>query len=131
MGDYFLDYWNYIDVGSLTLNAMFLVMLNVNCFMASNDIFSKAHIRLNAAVGCFSLWVKLFYWMRLFKVTAYFITLITRTIYDIRIFMVMLIILVIGFASFFSIINFNTTEGTDLDHALDGDAYHYVDKYVG
>ena len=108
--DYLLDYWNYIDCLSLGLNAMFLIMLNTNCMLENNEVFSKEHIRLNAGIGCFTLWVKLFYWMRLFKVTAYFITLITRTIMDIKVFIVMLSILLIAFGSFFSIINTNTPE---------------------
>ena len=126
--DYFVDYWNYIDVLSLGLNLMFLIMLNTNCFMVSNEIFSKTHIRVNAAVGCFTLWIKLFYWMRLFKVTAYFITLITQTLFDIRVFMIMLTIILIAFGTFFSILNTDTSEFQDVP---DGQGYHYVGQYVG
>ena len=132
LSDYFVDYWNYIDFLSLGLNFMFLIMLNTNCFLVSNEYFTKEKIRLNAAVGCFTLWVKLFYWMRLFKVTAYFITLITQTLYDIRVFMVMLSIIVLAFASFFSIINTDTIEYHDNSaDVAEGNGYHYVDTYIG
>lgn len=130
--DYFIDYWNYIDALSLGLNFMFLVMLNTNCFLVSNEYFTKEKIRLNASVGCFILWVKLFYWMRLFKVTAYFITLITQTIFDIRVFMIMLSIMLIAFASFFSILNTDTIEYHDTGADVpDANGYHYVDQYIG
>jgi hypothetical protein len=128
LADYFIDYWNYIDFGSIVLNVWFIVMLNVNCLKGDNEIFSKNLVRLIAAIGGFFLWVKLFYWMRLFKVTAYFITLITQTIIDIKVFMIMLTILLIAFATFFSIINKNTP-GYYKDS--DNGAFHYVDDYVG
>ena len=125
---YFLDYWNYIDFGAIVLNVIFIFMLNVNCVLKHNDYYAKNTIRLIAALGSFILWVKLFYWMRLFKATAYFITLITQTIIDIKVFMVMLTILLMAFATFFSIINKNTPEYYKVE---DGEAYHYVGKYVG
>ena len=75
--EYFMDYWNYIDGLGLLMNGLLMVMLNINCMNESNDVFPKDNVRLIGALGSFLLWVKLFYWMRLFKETAYFITLIT------------------------------------------------------
>ena len=68
------------------------------------------------------MWVKLFYWMRLFKNTAHFITLISRTIYDVRIFMLMLLIILCSFANFFFLINENIQDGED---------FYYVGSFVG
>ena len=128
LADYTSDYWNYIDFGAIVFNFIFIIMLNVNCLLEHNEFFPKNTIRLIAALGGFVLWVKLFYWMRLFKATAYFITLITQTIIDIKVFMVMLMILLMAFATFFAVINKNTPEYYKVE---DGEAYHYVGKYVG
>jgi hypothetical protein len=67
------------------------------------------------------MWCKLFYWMRLFKATAAFITLIFQTLSDVKIFAAMLAIILVAFANFFFVINNNTTQ----------DDYHYVGDYVG
>jgi hypothetical protein len=106
--EYFRDYWNYIDGIGLLLNGILMIMLNVNCINESNEAFPKHNLRMIGALGVFLLWVKLFYWMRLFRSTAYFITLVTEVILDIRVFMVMLFIMLCAFASFFKIINKNT-----------------------
>jgi hypothetical protein len=63
----------------------------------------------------------MFYWMRLFKSTAYFITLIFRTIADIKIFALMLVLIVLAFANFILILNQNVVN-TDKP---------YVDKISG
>ena len=56
--------------------------------------------------------------MRLFKQTAYFITLIIATISEIKIFMLMLIIMMTAFANLFYVLNNNTTK----------ESYSYVDE---
>ena len=107
------------------MNGLLMVMLNINCINESNDVFPMHNVRMIGALGSFLLWVKLFYWMRLFKSTAYFITLITQVILDIRVFMGMLFIMFTAFASFFKVLNKNTPGYTDSER------YHYVDNYIG
>jgi len=65
------------------------------------------------ALGCFIMWVKVFYWMRLFKSTAPFVTLIFQTIADIKVFMIMLIIIILAFTNFFYIMNLNSLAAQD------------------
>ena len=123
-----MDYWNYIDGVGLLMNGFLMVMLNVNCMTESNYWFHKHNVRMIGALGSFLLWVKLFYWMRLFQETAYFITLIRNVIQDIKVFMVMLIIMLIAFSSFFKILNKNTKG------FLDPEEYpsrHYVNEHFG
>ena len=47
----------------------------------------------------------MFYWMRLFKATAKYVTLITETLTDLTYFMIMVVIIIQAFATFFYIIN--------------------------
>lgn len=58
------------------------------------------------------MWIKVFYWMRLFKDTSYFIILIMRTITDSAAFIVMLLIIFFAFANFNYILQLNV-EGTE------------------
>jgi len=59
--------------------------------------------------------------MRLFKNTAYFLTLISSTIYDVRIFSLMLMIIIFAFANFFYVLNDN----------VKGEEFYYVGTFVG
>jgi hypothetical protein len=103
---YFGDTWNVIDMTSLVLNMSQIVTLNINVW-AGKIIIDANLIRAIGAVGCFVMWVKVFYWMRLFKSTAPFVTLIMTTLADIKVFMIMLIIIILAFANFYYILNLN------------------------
>lgn len=119
--EYILDYWNWIDQISAILNFIFLVILNIDV-LSGHTIVEKEIVRTIGGMGCFFLWCKVFYWMRLFKNTAHFITLIQRTITDTQIFMLMLIIIMCSFGNLFFVINNNTKND---------ESYHYVNDYLG
>ena len=67
------------------------------------------------------MWLKLFYWMRLFSSTAYYVNLICQTIADIKIFGILVLLVIFAFANFFMILNDNNP--TDQEDS-------YVRKYV-
>ena len=69
------------------------------------------YVRAIGALAVFFLWIKVFYWMRLFASSAYFITLIANTIFDIRVFTVVVLLVIMAFANFFYVINLNTPGG--------------------
>jgi len=79
------------------------------------------------------LWIKMFYWMRLFKSTAHFVTLIFETIYDIKVFLIMLFIILSGFTNFFYIINKNA-EDYNISHPddpkIDYVSHHTDNEFV-
>jgi hypothetical protein len=127
---YFNDIWNYMDTLLMLLNALQLFLL-MACGATNTLIVDAATIRNVASLCCFLMWVKMFYWMRLFKNTAHFITLIFRTIYDIRIFALMLLIILAAFANFFFIINNNTPSNPNHVKKEKEEDFHYVNDYVG
>ena len=51
--------------------------------------------------------------MRLFASSAYFISLITNTIADIRVFSLVVLLIIIAFANFFFILNIHTPGGSE------------------
>lgn len=129
MLNYFFDIWNMIDMGSLLFYLMYQIMLN-SCVIMDTTVFKVHNVRTIGSVTCFLLWIKMFYWMRLFKKTAYFVKLITSTLYDIRTFFYMILIIVLAFANFYYVINYNTSgDDSYVDHKLDVsslDSFLYV-----
>jgi len=62
---YVTDYWNWIDASSSIINLVFLVFLNIDVLL-DHTVISVETVRTLGAVGCWIMWIKLFYWMRLF-----------------------------------------------------------------
>ena len=59
------------------------------------------------------MWIKVFYWMRLFRSSGYYITLILQTINDIKIFMGLVGLILIAFANVFFLLQLNVKPGED------------------
>jgi hypothetical protein len=72
---YFDDPWNCIDGASLGFNGGFLAMCCFN-IVNENEYFDVEHIRSMGSFACFFMWIKVFYWMRLFSSLAYYVKLI-------------------------------------------------------
>jgi hypothetical protein len=97
---YFKDFWNWIDILALTNGICFLVTMIPEVILETT-IANKHFTGYQSGFTCFFLWIKLFYWMRLFKSTAYFVKLITQTINDIKLFSLMVMIVLTAFSSIF------------------------------
>jgi hypothetical protein len=70
------------------------------------------------------MWIKVFYWMRLFSELAYYVKLIQQTLYDSVPFMVMVAIIILAFGNYFFVVNNN------LRYESDGKD-EYFDTYYG
>ena len=73
--EYFSDAWNCLDFTSLTLNFLFLA-IGITCQLLDVWVVDKYTLRTIGAYACFFMWTKMFYWMRLFESTAYYVKLI-------------------------------------------------------
>lgn len=51
------------------------------------------------------MWIKVFYWMRLYSSTAYYVKLITQTLTDVKLFLLLCLIIIIAFACLFHMLN--------------------------
>jgi len=67
-------------------------------------------IRRLGALCCFLMWIKVFYWMRLFGSLAKYVNLIYCTIADCLWFMALVLIIIISFANFFYLLNLNVAD---------------------
>ena len=104
--EYFSDYWNCIDATSLSINSSFLLMVTYNC-IGEIEHFNVQLVRTFGAFACFFMWIKVFYWMRLFSSLAYYVKLIQQTISDSMNFMLMVFLIILSFANFYYVIDRN------------------------
>lgn len=66
----------------------------------------------------------MFYWMRMFSSTAYYVKLIYRTLHDTQDFMIMVFIILFAFGNFFYVLNLNIRNNHD--------GYDpYIESYTG
>jgi hypothetical protein len=101
---YFSQTWNCIDFISLSLNFSFLSIAAL-CQIREAWVIEMAQLLSIGAYATFFMWCKMFYWMRLFESTAYYVTLIVQTISDCMTFMLMILIILLAFGNFFMVIN--------------------------
>lgn len=83
------------------------------CQTNNENLFTIERIRSRAGASIFFMWIKVFYWMRLFRSSGYYITLILQTINDIKIFMGLVGLILIAFANVFFLLQMNVKPGEE------------------
>ena len=106
--DYFNSPWNCLDMLSISMNYVFLVMFITNLIL--KESYFGHNLILDIGSWCmFFMWIKVFYWFRLFTTYAKYIKLIIQTITDMRYFFAMVLIIMLSFGNFMFVAN-NTLE---------------------
>ena len=82
-----------------TYNWMDMVSLSLNAILLTHMFFGLPLIQVLVLVALALQWVKAFYWMRLFQLTARFIRIIKQTIKDIVGFTLLLFVAIAMFAN--------------------------------
>ena len=100
---YFLDVYNFVDLASFTLN----VILVYHAFEHPYKTEISDEFRNLTTIASILMWLKVFYWMRLFTPTAFYVKLITETLYDIRYFLILFVTILMTFATSLMIANSN------------------------
>jgi hypothetical protein len=98
--DYFFDVWNFIDLSIIYLNMIFLIMLITDLGL-EKVYFTLEIIQIVGAFAVFQMWLKVFYWCRIFSSLAYYVKLILQTLSDAAPFMFMCLIVCIAYGMFF------------------------------
>jgi hypothetical protein len=62
-----------VDIGSLCVNCAYLILLLIYIYKEETSQINKDQLNLLAAFAVFTMWIKVFYWMKLFAPTAYFL----------------------------------------------------------
>ena len=86
-------------MSSLCLNLSFITMFFINVIYNEN-IFERQTILRISSWGMFFMWIKVFYWFRLWKAYAYYVRLIIETISDSSRFMLLVLVILISFGNF-------------------------------
>jgi len=96
--EYISSFWNYTD---LLINSMCILVFILDI---KGDM--QPLLRAIAASTLIIVWIKLFYYMRAYDSTSQLIRMIIETVKDIRYFLFVLLIGIVGFAGGFYILQF-------------------------
>ena len=110
--DYFTDFWNLMDLTSLILNITYV-------FCELNNALAENSINLIGSVAVLLMWIKMFYWMRIFKPFAAFIRMVEAIINSISVFSVMLTLVLAAFANVIMVLQLNRHD-SELEPIFDG-----------
>ncbi len=69
-----------MDIGSISINCAYLILLLIYISKGETSQVNKDRLNLLAAFAVFTMWIKVFYWMKLFAPTAYFLAQLTETV---------------------------------------------------
>lgn len=104
---YFDDPWNWLDFSITLTSTTYLFRIFVASIIGHTGEITPVFFRAHGAVAAFLIGIKVFYWMRLFKSSAFFIRLIVETLADVKVFVGLMFVILYAFANFFLILNTN------------------------
>ena len=99
---YFKNVWNWNDIIALILTA-FVVAASV----PQDPLIPLETLRPIASIASCALLLKVFDWLRLFESTAFYIKLMSETLYDIRPFLILILTALATFGVPMIILNLN------------------------
>ena len=89
--EYFYDFWNILDQLSFLMNLATLILHGIDAEVGWQKTF--------AAISIFLLYIKFFYWLRLFDSTAAFIRMLDEIFIDIIPFLTFLFVCIGAFGN--------------------------------
>ena len=93
--EYLGSLWNYADfVPPLLL--ILIVLLDVFTTSQGKTVRSIRHAM--QAFICFGMWVKVFYFLRIFRNTGFFVNMLIRVMYQIKVFGLLYVLILCAFA---------------------------------
>ena len=92
---YLKSVWNYTD---LIPPCLIIAVIGVHLKEGQNAPHTLTSVH---SVACLLMWAKFLYFLRVFRSTGYFIRMLTDVIYDMKIFLMILLIVYIAFAEAF------------------------------
>jgi len=90
--------WNFLDL----LSSFFVIFTSV---IILGGLDFGRYILIIGGIACFVIWLKLFYYLRIFRSTSSFIRMIIEMFKDIRVFLLIFFIGIFAFANFYYILD--------------------------
>ena len=127
-GEDYINIWNLIDLSSFALS--WTVTL---CILVRYEIPDFRVLRIMACFSSLLLLVKLYDWMRIFDVTAFYIQLLKSTIKDMSTFMSILMygLLIAGFPMMFIVMNWDKSDDRNIISAFLGSLWNLYLIMIG
>lgn len=97
------DFFNYVDLGTAALN-LWLVFETLS-ETEEHGMGDREYIKNWTALAVVLMWIKSFYWIRLFTKYSQYVRLIKATLYDIRRFFTIFVLLLMAFGNALMILN--------------------------
>ena len=97
--EYFASFWNYIDFFPPIL-IIIVTSLKLNIYYNSNYSGTYFLYTLHA-VACMGMWLKLLYFLRIFKQTSYLVRTLTDVIWAMKTFLFILFVVYFAFGDAF------------------------------
>jgi hypothetical protein len=96
---YFWSLWNYIDF----IPPVLMIIYTINVLIDTNQVFvaQLAEFIYLKTIITFLMWIKLLYFMRIFEPFAYLIRMVVLVIYDMKVFLFILLTILLAFADSF------------------------------
>ena len=124
MEDYFSSIWNYTDF--LPPLMIITIVSYKLAYIYSNFIpISQFIITVEAVCGIL-MWLKLLYFLRIFKTTGYLVRMVTDVLWGMKTFLLILFIVYFGFSEAF----LRVSEASEEDSQFSGVNYFYAFVYV-
>ena len=97
---YLYDVWNYAD---FLPPCIILTIIAFDIFTHEYSDSSQKFRFAMQAIASFLMWLKIFYFLRIFRRTGFFVNMLIRVFYGIAIFLLLYILILCAFASSFYI----------------------------
>ena len=103
--EYLTSAWNWFDIIWLTLTPTVIILS-----LQNDPTVAVETLRMMAALSSFALMVALFSWLRLFHELSFYILLITETLWEIKEFMLLLLVTLMMFGMPMIMLSYNAAD---------------------
>ena len=108
---YFVSFWNYLDFIPPSMLLVFIGMANFEYFQNRADSTVETVEASMQATMSLMLWLKMLYFLRIFKTTGYLIRIIIEVVVDMRHFLFILLLTFVAFGD--AMYNINTSNQSE------------------
>ena len=127
---YLLEFQNLVEYSSSAINVLLVIL---DCYIAPEDQAGhNDRLQILSSLAVLLMWVRLFFWMRLFKSTAFYARLLADTFKDVLPFMVLYFMVITLFANVFFILQEKRAfeGGERLYESKLGEEYEFEDSWL-
>lgn len=107
---YFTSVWNWADFGPPII-IIILMLIDLKTANTKTAHVAFEHFRFSMqAIANFGMWIKILYFLRIFRETGFFVNMLLRVIKDAKVFFYIYVLILAAFASSYFIMS-STTDG--------------------